>query len=227
MTTRALVFLTCFAVACGSGERAADTDSTATAVNEDSLEAAAAAQPELPPMPDYPARESGKLRVAAVGAFALSQSWPARAGRCARPSMVMLIAEEPGSGATILLDLPEREDLTGSYPIKLVDSVGVLEPPASQMGFQFFDSTSADAYQGSSGDVEVRELTDQRVSGQLAVTVRHIRNNRLANVSGTFEHVNVEALPIDWCDRAAAARDSLNPAPDSSTTTPDSVASPS
>jgi len=227
MTSRTLVLLTCFAVACGSGEQTADTDSTATAANEDSITAAAAAQPEPPPMPDYPARESGKLRVEAVGAFELSHAWPARAGRCARPPMVMLIAEEPGSGATILLDLPDRDDLTGTYPIKLVDSAGVLESPASQMGFQFFDSTSADAYQGSAGEVEVRELTDRIVSGRFAVTVRHIRNDRLANVAGTFEHVNVEALPIDWCDRAAAARDSLKPAPDSSTTAPDSGAGPS
>ena len=216
MTRRFLLLATLLTFACTSGEQTDDADSTNTAVNEDSIEAAIAAEAELPPMPDYPGSEAGKLAVTAVGAFELSHSWPARAGRCARPAMVMIIAEEPGSGATVLLDLPPSGDVTGPYPIKLVDSAGVLAPPASQMGFQFFEATSADAYQGSTGGVDVRELTDRRVSGRFAVTLRHIGNNRRAQVAGTFERVDVEALPIDWCERAAAARDSLVPVPDSS-----------
>jgi hypothetical protein len=217
MTRRLLVLSTLACLACGSGQRTGDTDSTVAvgAANADSMAEAAAADTALPPMPDYPRREPGKVTVAAVGAFELSHSWDARAGRCARPSMVLLIAEEPGSGASVLLDLPASDDLTGTYPVKLADSTGVVEPPAAQVGFQFFDVSKADAYQGSAGDVEVRELTDRRLSGRFAVTLRHIANNRRAQVAGTFEHVDVEPLPIDWCERAAAARDSLAMAADS------------
>jgi len=221
MIRRLFVLSSLACIACGPGQQAGETDSTTVsaaaraAVNEDSIEAAAAADTVLPPMPDYPRRETGKVTVIAVGAFELTHSWNARAGRCARPSMVLLIAEEPGSGASVLLDLPASEDVTGTYPVKLADSVGVLEPPAAQVGFQFFDVNKADAYQGSAGDVEVRELTDRRLSGRFAVTLRHIANNRRAQVAGTFEHVDIEPLPIDWCERAAAARDSLAMAGDS------------
>ena len=81
--------------------------------------------------------------------------------------------------------------------------------PASQLGFQFFEGNTADAYQGSAGVVEVRELTDRRLSGRFQVTMRHVVSNRAAQVAGTFQHVELEPLPPDWCDRAAAAQDSL------------------
>ena len=60
------------------------------------------------------------------------------------------------------------------------------------------------------------ELTEQRVGGRFAATFRHLTNNRLARVAGSFHRVNVEALPLDWCERAAAARDSLAAVTDTS-----------
>jgi len=214
--TRLPLFLAILAAAaCAPADRPADIDSTNVVLDDDAVDSAIAAEAVLPPMPDPPRSADGKLVIAAVGAFEMQHSWPARAGRCARPSMVLLIAEEPGSGASVLLELPASGDLTGLYPIKYADSAGVVEAPAAQIGLQFFDATTADAYQGSAGEVRVRDLTDRRVSGQFSVTVRHIASNRLAQVAGTFEGVDVEPLPLDWCDQAAAARDSLRAPADS------------
>lgn len=190
-------------------DRTPPPDVAEQAVNLDSLEDAIEAEPDLPPMPDYPRSETGQLTARAVGAFELDHSWPARAGRCARPPMVLVIAEETGSGGSVLLQLPSSGDLTGVYPVKLADSTGMPVAPASQLGFQFFDANTADAYQAAEGDVEVRELTDRRVSGRFAVTLRHLVNNRTALVAGAFHQLKVEALPPDWCEQAAAAQDSL------------------
>jgi hypothetical protein len=214
--TRLHVFLVILAAAaCVPGDRPAATDSTAVALDDDAVDSAIAAEAVLPPMPDLPRSEDGKLVITAVGAFEMQHAWPARAGRCARPRMVLLIAEETGSGASVLLELPASGDLTGMYPVKFADSAGVVEAPAAQIGLQFFDATTADAYQGSTGEVQVRDLTDRRLSGQFSITVRHIASNRLAQVAGTFERVDVEPLPLDWCDQAAAARDSLQTTVDS------------
>jgi hypothetical protein len=194
-------------LACGTAERTPQADSTAVASDEDSLDAAVAA--ELPPMPAYPPAEAGKLVVTMAGAMDLARAWPAKAGRCSQPSMVLLIAEEPGGGASILLELPASGDLTGEYPVRLVDSTGVVQAPASQVGLQFYGTRTADAYQASTGVVEVSDLTDRRLSGRLAVTVRHLATNQLVQVTGAFQRVDIEALPLDWCAQAAASRDSL------------------
>ncbi|HEX9631924.1 MAG TPA: hypothetical protein VGA02_05615 [Gemmatimonadales bacterium] len=201
------VFLALLGLACA--DRTPPPDADAQMATADSLAEMAEAVPEPPPMPDHPGGRSGQLTARAVGAFELDRGWPARAGRCARPAMVVILAEEPGSGASILLQLPASSDLTGPYPVKLADSLGVPAPPASQLGFQFFEMNAADAYQAADGEVEVRELTDRRVTGRFTVTMRHVINDQIARVAGTFQQVAVEPLPPDWCERAAAAQDSL------------------
>jgi hypothetical protein len=198
--------------ACGSGDRPEQADSTS--IDADAAMADTAAVEELPPMPEPPDQEAGRLVVRAVGALELSRSWPARAGRCAHPSMVLLIAEEPGSGVSVMLELPPGGGFTGDYPVQLADSGGTVPAPASQLGIQLFEGNTAEAYQASAGLVTVDELTDQRMSGHLAVTFRHLTSNRLAQVAGRFHRVDVEALPLDWCAQAAAARDSLAAAAD-------------
>lgn len=198
--------LACLALACADRTPPPDASEQEAAV--DSLDEAPL-EHELPPMPDYPRGRAGQLTVRAVGAFELERGWPARAGRCARPAMVLVLAEEPGSGASVLLQLPSGSELTGSYPVKLADSVGMPVPPASQLGFQFFEANTANAYQAAEGEVEVRELTDRRVSGRFAATMRHVLTNVTALVAGTFQQVDLEPLPPDWCEQAAAAQDSL------------------
>ena len=137
-----VVSLLLVTVACG--DRTPPPDETAQAADLDSLEDAIEAEPALPPMPDYPRADAGQLRARAVGAFELDRGWPARAGRCANPAMVLVIAEEPGSGASVLLQLPSG-GLTGLYPVKLADSAGMPLPPASQVGVQFFEASAAQA----------------------------------------------------------------------------------
>ncbi len=214
MTRRFPSLAAIFLLACGTGDRAPQADSTAVAFDEDVVDTTPV--PALPPMPDHPDQEAGRLAVTAVGSLELSQSWPARAGRCANPRMVLVVADEPGSGASIVLELPAEGDLTGEYPVRLADSTGTVTAPASQLGVQIFAAGTADAYQGSAGAVDVDELTDERLSGRFAVTLRHLTSNRLAQMAGTFHRVNVEALPMDWCAQAAAARDSLAAAADTS-----------
>jgi hypothetical protein len=214
MTRRLPSLAAILLLACGAGDRAPEADSSAVAFDEDAADTASV--PVLPPMPDHPDQESGRLAVTAVGSLELSRSWPARAGRCANPRMVLVVADEPGSGASIMLELPADGDLTGEYPVRFADSTGTVTAPASQLGVQIFGAGTADAYQGSAGAVDVDELTDERLSGRFAVTLRHLTSNRLAQVAGTFHRVNVEALPIDWCAQAAASRDSLAAAADTS-----------
>lgn len=201
-----ILLLTLAVLACGGRTpppETANQEAAADSTEDPSAEA------ELPPMPSVPAGREGQLAVRAVGAFDLDRVWPARAGRCARPAMVLVLAEEPGSGISVLLQLPGEGDLTGEYPVKLADSAGVPSGPASQLGVQFFEAGSAQAYQAAEGAVDVRDLTERRITGRFTVTVRHLATNARARVAGSFQQVDVEALPPDWCDRAAAAQDSL------------------
>lgn len=206
MTRCSMLLPVLFALACGDRTPPPET---AQQTAPDSLDEVPVEE-EVPPMPDYPDNASGRLTIRAVGALELEHGWSARAGRCVRPALVLVLAEEPGSGASVLLHLPTSGELIGTYPVGLADSTGIPAAPASQLGFQFFEANTADAYQGSAGAVEVRELTDRRVSGRFQVTMRHVVSNRTAQVAGTFQHVDLEPLPPDWCDRAAAAQDSLS-----------------
>jgi hypothetical protein len=201
--------------ACRGGGQTDGADTTASAASDsagllalqgDSMAVADTALPEMPPSPD---RRRGYLTARAVGALTFTDAWAARGGRCVQPPMLLVIAEDPGrSGASVLLELPAG-DLAVEYPVRLADSAGVPDPPAAQLGFQFFDAQRADAYQGSEGVVRVLSLDDRRVSGEFAVMVRHITTDARARVAGAFHQVDVEPLPPDWCERAQAAHDSL------------------
>jgi hypothetical protein len=200
-------------LACGerrmSRENAA-ADSLAAVAKADSL-AAAIVDTTLPTMPQIPRGRRGYLAATAVGALDFTKEWKARAGRCAQPAMILVIAEEDSSGASVLLNLPPSGDLLGTYPVKLADSTGVPAPPAAQLGFQFFQRTGASAYQAAAGNVELTALDARRASGRFEVTVRHITSNERARIAGVFDGVDVEPLPLDWCARADSAQGALQP----------------
>lgn len=168
-----------------------------------------AADTTLPAMPSLPARRKGYFTATAVGAVTFEKAWPARAGRCARPAMILVLGEEEGSGGSILLQLPTSRPLTGTYAVKVADSTGMPEAPAAQLGFQFFDKQGGSAYQAAEGAVEITSLDDRRVSGDFRVTVRHIVTDRRARIAGAFQAVDVEPLTPAWCESAQAAQDSL------------------
>ena len=193
------------ACACAGGAR--DAGTPADSVTDAEF---AEADTVLPPMPAVPDRQAWHVVSVGVGGVEFSEAWPARAGRCARPPMVLIIAEEPGrSGVSVLLALPATGDLMVDYPVSFADSAGMPDPPAAMLGFQFFDEQRGDAYQAADGVVTLRELTDRRVSGRYAVTVRHIATNQRARVAGVFHQLEVEALVPAYCERLQAAQDSL------------------
>jgi len=206
MKRMALVLVALLA-ACGR-PRAKDAAQSKSMVDQGDT-VAAAADITLPAMPSLPARRRGYFTATAVGALTFEKAWPARAGRCARPAMILVLGEEEGSGGSILLQLPASGRMTGSYTVKLADSAGMPEAPAAQLGFQVFDKRGAAAYQAAEGTVEITSLDDRRVSGDFRVTVRHIVTNRQARIAGAFQAVDVEALTPAWCERAQAAQDSL------------------
>jgi hypothetical protein len=208
MNRMALVLVLLLA-ACG--ERTANNGAGAASMADhgDTVAGAATSDTALPAMPDLPARRRGYFTATAVGAVTFDKAWPARAGRCARPPMILVLGEEQGSGGSILLQLPTSGPLTGTYAVKFADSTGMPEAPAAQLGFQFFDKQGASAYQAAEGVVEITSLDDRRVSGDFRVTVRHIVTDRRVRIAGAFQSVDVELLTPAWCESAQAAQDSL------------------
>jgi hypothetical protein len=192
----------------GCGRPAAKDKATAADVEGDDT-LAVAPDTALPPMPDLPQRRRGYFTASAVGDLTFDKAWVARAGRCARPPMILVLGEERGAGGSILLQLPASGPSTGVYPVRLADSTGMPEAPAAQLGFQFFDKPGPSAYQAADGAVEITSLDDRRVSGTFRVTVRHITTNRRAQIAGAFQAVDVEPLTPAWCETAQAAQDSL------------------
>jgi hypothetical protein len=193
----------------GCGRRAPQGDGAASdaVAAEDTV--TVGADTVLPDMPDLPARRRGYLTAVAVGDVNFEKSWQARAGRCARPPMILVLGDEPGSGGSILLQLPAAGPFTGIYNVRLADSTGMPEAPAAQLGFQFFNQQGAAAYQAADGAVELTSLDERRVSGAFHVTMRHINTNHRVRIAGTFEAVDVEPLTPAWCESAQAAQDSL------------------
>lgn len=194
--------------ACGGGSRGASAPADSASEDDPEL---AGADTVLPSMPDVPDRRRGHLVAVGVGALDSTWSWPARAGRCARPPMLFVIPTELGNtGGSVLLELPPG-DLTLDYPVRFADSTGMPDPPAAMLGFQFFDQQRGDAYQAGEGVVTVTELDERRVSGRFQVTVRHISTDQQARVAGVFYQLDVEPLPPAYCERLQTAQDSLLP----------------
>ena len=163
---------------------------------------------ELPPFPAYPPTRGGHLAALGVGDATFDKTWPARALRCTAPSMLFVVAEDEESGGSVLLELPPDGPLVGEYPVMFAEAGRVPDPPAAQLGFQFFDETGASAYQAADGTVEVYGF-EQRVSGRFQIEVRHIVTEERLRVSGNFHNVDIEEPPPDWCLRAGEGRDSL------------------
>lgn len=161
------------------------------------------------PMPDYPEPRRGWLVARSAGAFELGGEWQARAAICDDPAVLEVLAEQPGFGTLILLQLPAPDARLARYPITVVDS-GAPEPPAAQIGVQLFQDRNAHAFQGLSGEVEIYGFAE-RVSGRYAVVLREIQTDDEVKFAGVFDGIPVEPLPADMCSamkEALAAADS-------------------
>jgi len=148
-------------------------------------------------MPEYPEGRRGYLVARSAGGYLLDGAWPAQAAICEDPPVLQVLAQQPGFGTLILLQLPPAAERLTEYPIAIVDS-GMPVPPASQIGVQVFQDRNSYAFQGLSGGIELYGFGD-RVSGRFAVTLREIQTDNEAKYAGVFEEIPIEPLAEEMC----------------------------
>jgi hypothetical protein len=156
-------------------------------------------------MPPYPDAARGRMSVLSAQQRvedSIRHEWPAQAGLCAAPPMLLVKSEEMGSGGTmVLLALPENR--VGTYPVTVVER-GLPTPPAAQIGVQVFRPTGSLAYQAMDGSVDLYSY-GKTVSGRFAVTLREISRNERIRYAGAFKEVPVVELEAALCAPAEAA----------------------
>lgn len=188
------------AVACGEPAEEPTEEEAPVAVNEpeeqpipfDSL-----------PMPAFPEPQRGRLVVRGAGPYMLDGAWPAVARMCDDPAMMQVIAQEPGIGTLVLLQLPPDGQRLADYPVTIVEQ-GAPVAPASQVGVQLFQGGAASAFQGMEGQVSVYDF-GSRVSGRFAVILRDISSGDRQKYAGVFESVPIEQIAVEDCLRVKEA----------------------
>jgi hypothetical protein len=195
---RIAVALLLLTIACKGSERSNASQATPA---PDSARATGNA--ELPPMPRYPEASKGHLAVQSAGAPGLDsirRDWPAEAGWCETPPMLLVKSEQPGQGGTlVLLALPA--DRITTYPVTTVTQ-GLPAPPAAQIGVQVYRNTGALAYQALDGNVDLYAF-GKAVSGRFAVTLREINRNEKIRFTGAFREIPLSRLDPAFCTPAA------------------------
>ncbi len=94
------------------------------------------------PMPDFPEPQRGRLVARGAGSYMLDGAWAAVARMCDDPPMMQVIAQEPGIGILVLLQLPPENQRLTDYPVTIVEH-GAPPAPASQIGVQLFQGGAA------------------------------------------------------------------------------------
>ncbi len=153
----------------------------------------------MPDMPSYPEPARGKLAVHSAGpagSIEIRGEWPSEAGRCTNPGMLMVVAQEPGTGTIVLLQLPPGQQET-RYPVTTVTS-GFPSPPAAQVGVNLFRPTGQFSYQAAEGEVDLYAL-NRVASGRFAVTLREINSDARIRYAGAFREVPVKELDPAKC----------------------------
>jgi hypothetical protein len=117
--------------------------------------------------------------------------------------MLQVVAQEPGAGTLVLLQLPPADERVTTYPVALIEA-GFPEPPASQVGVQLFVGRNSFAFQAMDGDVEVYAF-GARVSGRYAVSLREIASSDTVLYAGVFHGIPIEPIPEDQCLAAKQA----------------------
>src|SRR4029079_11576456 len=155
------------------------------------------------PMPHYPEATRGHMTVISAGPpgqETISRDWPAEAGMCTTPPMLLIKSEREGIGGTlVLLALPANK--VTSYPVTTVNR-GLPVPPAAQVGVQLFSQAGSQAFQATEGSAEVYSF-GKTVSGRFAVTLREINRNERVQYAGAFREVPVTQLDPKLCAPAA------------------------
>jgi hypothetical protein len=210
--TRAFTFLVIGSLAAACGEASEErADEPTPVVSETTAEQGE--QEPMPfdslPMPDFPEPRRGHLVAKGAGTYMLDGAWEAIARKCDDPPMMQVLAQQPGFGTIVLLQLPPEGERLTDYPVTIVEQ-GIPDPPASQVGVQVFQGGSVATFQAMEGGVTVFGY-GQLISGQFAVVLREVSTEELQKYAGTFQSVPIEAIPEDDCRQlreALAASDS-------------------
>lgn len=199
-----------FAIACGEASEEQVDEPTPTVAETPAGEVEQEPVPsDSFTMPDFPEARRGYLVAAGAGRYTLDGAWEATARMCNDPPMMQLLAQQPGIGTLVLLQLPQENERLTDYPVTIVER-GAPAAPASQIGVQVFQRGNVSTFQALEGEVTVFGF-GQRISGQFAVTLREITTEELQKYAGTFQSVPIEEIPEDDCRRlreALAAPDS-------------------
>ncbi len=191
-----LTLLFAAAVTVGCGDRADESQAEPTPV----VPQAADIPFDSLPMPDVPEPRRGYLVARGAGMYELDGAWEAQAQMCEDPAMLEVLAEQPGIGTLVLLQLPPADARLTDYPVAIVEQ-GAPDPPASQIGVQTFQRGGAHGFQAMEGSVSVYGL-DERISGRFTVILREISSNDLQKYAGVFHGVPVahmsEAECLEW-----------------------------
>lgn len=198
---RVLMALLAAALTVGCGDRADESQAEPTPV----IPRDSAVPIDSLPMPDVPEPRRGYLVAAGAGVYALDGAWEAQAQMCEDPPMLEVLAEQPGIGTLVLLQLPPADARLTDYPVAMVEQ-GAPDPPASQIGVQTFQHGGAHGFQAMEGSVSIYGF-DERISGRFTVVLREISSNDLQKYAGVFHGIPVahmsEAECLEW--RAALA----------------------
>jgi len=166
------------------------------------------------PMPDVPEPRRGYLVARGAGMYQLDGAWEAQAQMCEDLPMLEILAEQPGMGTLVLLQLPPAGPRLTDYPVAIVEQ-GAPDPPASQIGVQAFQRGGAHGFQAMEGVVSVYGF-DERISGRFTVILREIASNDPQKYAGVFHGIPVahmtEAECLEW---KAALEDTVSVAGDS------------
>lgn len=201
-TYRATTLLVIAAIAVACGEPAEEPAEETTPVLSDQPEEDPIPFDSLP-MPDFPEPQRGRLVVRGAGSYMLDGAWPAAARMCDDPPMMQIVAQEPGIGTLVLLQLPPASRRLTDYPVTIVEQ-GAPTAPASQVGVQLFQGGAASAFQAMEGQVSIHSFGDQ-ISGEFAVILREIASGDGQKYAGVFERVPIEQIPVEDCLRVKEA----------------------
>lgn len=192
----------CCLLGCGGGENETPSDE---ALPDNTVEAN---EPEpIPfdsiPMPEYPEPRRGRLVAVSAGTVELSGSWQGQAGVCDETGFMQILAEVPGRGTLILLQMTPDDRLV-AYPVTIVD-VGLPPAPAAQVGVQVLEEGGTYAFQAAEGEVYLDSIANGEVTGRVATTLREVTSDERVRYAAVFSRIPLTPHTKEYCDQVTAA----------------------
>jgi hypothetical protein len=148
-----------------------------------------------------------------AGDVSIDGEWEAHAGICGADRLVEVYAGEPGTGAAMVLRLPQG-DPVGRYAVSAADTAAP-EALGARIGVQLFRDREALGLQAIDGEFDVTTF-GETMSARFAVTLREVQSTLHLRYVGVLDGVTVAVFPESYCeelrfhwDPPAAAKDSL------------------